>query len=108
MYLNIHSEQYLSLGREEEGSDGGLREVRYTDQEYEDDSSEDDDDYVLTKVPFLPTSGMLSLLYTVTNHDSLMQGARWRQFPKHLKRSKFSWDCHFHPFQPSIFVHMPL
>ena len=66
MYLNIHSEQYLlSLGRADEGSDGGMREVRYTDQEYEDDSSEDDEDYVLTKVPFLPSSGMLSrLLYT--------------------------------------------
>ena len=73
MYLNIHSEQYLSLGREEEGSDGGLREVRYTDQEYEDDSSEDDEDYVLTKVPFLPASGMLSLhfLDTITKYDSL-------------------------------------
>ena len=45
----------VSSGRDARSSDDG-REVRYTDQEYEDDSSEDED-YVLTNVLNLPGTG---------------------------------------------------
>ena len=38
-------------------SDREGREVRYTDQEYEDDTDEEEDS-ALTHVPFLPGSGM--------------------------------------------------
>merc|ERR1719422_1769577 len=41
-----------------DGSDGDIdREVRYTDHEYEDDTSDGEDDQINTRVPFLPGSG---------------------------------------------------
>ena len=54
----------VSSGRDARSSDDG-REVRYTDQEYEDDSSEDED-YVLTNVLNLPGKGN-----TTQSHDNL-------------------------------------
>ena len=59
----MHDNMNISpaLGRSglgSDGSDGDIdREVRYTDHEYEDDTSDGEDDQINTRVPFLPGSG---------------------------------------------------